>query len=315
MSIFLTIVLVIALLLALGALWTRKLARDAERTVPQRGTILPVTGGDMHFVDKGQGDKGTLVLIHGLAGQLQHFTYAMVDLLKDDYRVIALDRPGCGYSTVSAGDGASLGDQARMIDALLDRLGVEQAVVVGHSLGGAMALRLALDYPQRVAGLALLSPLTQVQPNVPGVFKGGQVSTSWLRRFLAVTIAVPLARLTTDKVLSQVFHPEHCPPDFLDRAGAVLGLRPKAIVTTTSDMAVVDLDMPAQVARYPGELSVPGAILYGADDALLSPDLHGKGMEPFGLALETLPGRGHMIPITAPVDCADFVRRVAATAL
>jgi len=311
MSILLIIVLAIAAVLGLGALWTRKLAIAAVKTVRQRGTILPVVGGDIHFVDKGQGSKGTLVLIHGIAGQLQHFTYAMVDLLKDDYRVIALDRPGCGYSTLTEGDGASLGDQARMIDELLDQLGVDQAVVVGHSLGGAVALRLALDCPGRVARLALLAPLTQVQSEANPVFKGLQITTSWLRHFLAETIAVPMARLSSDKVLAEVFRPDQSPPDFLDRAGAVLGLRPKAFVTSSADLAMVDLEMPAQVARYQNELTVPGAILYGADDALLSPDLHGKTMEPFGLALEILPGRGHMIPITAPQECADFVRRVA----
>jgi len=235
----------------------------------------------------------------------------MVDLLQDDFRVIALDRPGCGYSRVDGGGGASLGEQARMIDALLESLGVERAILVGHSLGGAISLRIALDFPARVSALALLCPLTHVPETTPDAFRGLEISTPWLRRLLAATIAVPMAKLTTEKVLSQVFSPEAFPTDFMDRAGANLGLRPQGYVVAASDMTAVSMDMPAQAVRYEDELKVPGAILFGDQDAALSPKQHGEGMTRYGLSFEALPTRGHMIPITAPQDCADFVRRVA----
>ena len=59
------------------------------------------------------------------------------------------------------------------------------------------------------------------------------------------------------------------------------------------------------------DLRVPGGILFGADDPILSPECQGASMADFGLVYERLAGRGHMIPMTAPDDCADFVRRVA----
>ncbi len=316
MSVVIYVVLGVAVLVMFGALWTRSLAQGAERGVPQAGTLMPVGGGVMHYVDTGPRDGPVLVLIHGIAGQLQHFTYGMVDLLQGDYRVIALDRPGCGYSQLANdGDGASLGDQARMIDALLAGLGVERAVVVGHSLGGAVALRMALDCPDRIGALALLCPLTHTQPDAPDALKGLQISTSWVRRLMGATIAVPIGKMTAGKVLGEVFKPEQCPDDFMDRAGAVLGLRPQAFVTACSDMSAVQLEMPAQAARYEGELTIPGGILYGAEDGTLSPDRHGQSMAQYGLSCETLAGRGHMIPISAPEDCAGFIRRVAAKVL
>lgn len=329
MSVLIYLLIVIALLLLAAAMWTRKLAREAVQTVTQNGSLLPVEGAMMHFVDKGPGnggpgnggageggpgDRRTLVLIHGIAGQLQHFTYAMLELLKDDYRVVVVDRPGCGYSSVNSGDGASLGEQARMIDALLGELGVEHCVVVGHSLGGAVALRMALDFPDRVGALALLCPLTHAQPEAPDALKGLQVSTSWLRRLLGATIAVPIAKLTADRMLAQAFAPEQCPDDFMQRGGAALGLRPAAFVAACSDMSAVHLEMPGQAARYGDGLKAGGGVLYGADDALLLPQVHGQPMTAHGLSCETLPGRGHMIPITAPQECAAFVRRVANSA-
>lgn len=305
----------IALLLSLGAVWTRLLSRKATRSVPRAGALQAVGGGVLHYVDTGPRDGGVIVLIHGLGGQLQHYTYGMVDLLKADFRLIVLDRPGCGYSQVDGNKGASLGDQARMIDELLGHLGVEKAVIVGHSLGGAVALRMALDRPDRVAALALLSPLTNLLTQTPEPFKALQITSVWLRRFLAVTLAVPMAKLATAKVLAQVFDPESCPDDFMLRAGGILGYRPKAFLTTTNDMATVERDMPAQTARYADGLSVTGSILFGANDTTLSPDQHGGAMAAHGLTCETLPGRGHMIPITAPKDCAQFVRKVAQKSL
>ncbi len=309
MTVLIYIAALFALILGGGALWTRVLTGKAMRSVPQVGTVQAVRGGALHYIDTGPRKGGVIVLIHGLAGQLQHYTYGVVDLLGDDFRVIALDRPGCGYSQVDGGGGASLGQQARMIDELLGHLGVERAVIVGHSLGGAVALRMALDGPGRVAGLALLSPLANVLTQTPDTLKGMQISNIWLRRLLAETLAVPMARLATAKVLTQVFDPETCPDDFMVRAGGILGLRPKAFLTTSADMATVQSDMPAQTARYRDELSVPGAILFGDRDSTLSPAQHGQGMEVYGLSCEILPGRGHMIPITAPEACAGFITK------
>ncbi len=314
MSFIVYIILVPVLLLAFAVLWTRQLALGAERSVPMPGRLQPVQGGVMHCIDTGPRDATTLVLIHGLGAQLQHFTYGLVDRLKDEYRVIAVDRPGCGYSTLTNGDGASLGDQARMIDELLASLDVEKAVMVGQSMGGAIALRLALDFPERTSALALLGPLTQPLSEVPEVLKGLQVKPSWLRRFLGATIASLLAKMSTDKLLTAAFHCEPYPKDFEERAGLALTLRPSVFVAACSDLAAVMGEMSAQAARYDTELKAPGGILYGSDDAILSADHHGAGMTAYGLSYEVMQDRGHMIFITLPEDAADFIRRMAAKA-
>ncbi|WP_171100695.1 alpha/beta fold hydrolase [Ruegeria sp. HKCCD7255] len=310
MTILLTTFALIAAFFVAMHIWTRVLTRQGRATVPQLGQIVEVPGGTIHYVERGDPSKSTLVMIHGLSGQLQHFTYALVDELSDDFHILAVDRPGCGYSTRQSADLADLPEQARMIQAFLQAKGVDQVILVGHSLGGAVSLAMALDYPENTTALALLAPLTQQMPETPAVFKPLEIRTGWLRTFIGNTLAVPLARKTAPLVLKDVFAPEPAPADFLERAGGALGLRPSAFITASQDVLGVERSIAALNRRYV-DLSVPGGILFGTDDPVLPSEMHGPPMTQFGLRFEALEGRGHMILITAPDDCARFIREVA----
>lgn len=292
---------------------TRLMASRAEQQVPRAGTLVPVKGGVIHYVEQGPKDAPPLVMIHGLSGVLQHFTYAMADDLAGDFRVIMMDRPGCGYSTRDADGLAAMPEQAAMLNEFLDTIGVRNPVLVGHSLGGAMSLTMALQRPDNIAALALICPATQPQDQIPEVFKPLAVKSEALRRVMGHVLAVPLGWLTMNKVLGEVFAPETPPSDFMHKAGGVLGLRPSSYIGASADVMEAMGSVERVVSRFDDELKVPGAILFGADDAVLSPALHGHAMARYGLDCEEVPGRGHMLPMTAPQECCAFVRRVAAT--
>ena len=314
MFIFLTVLALFGLFLLGMNIWTRRLTRQGLQLVPQMGQIVPVRGGTIHYVEKGDPAKPTIVMIHGLSGQLQHFTYALMDDLANDHHVIAVDRPGCGYSTRENADLALLPEQGRMIHEFLVGKGIDQAVLVGHSLGGAVSLAMALDYPENTTALALLAPLTQRLPATAPVFKPLEIRTEWLRNLIGHTIAVPIARKTAPLVLKDVFAPEPAPADFLSRAGGALGLRPSAFITASQDVIAIETSMSALCQRYL-DLKTPGAVLFGTEDPILSASVHGPAMTPYGLAYEEMQGLGHMIPITAPDACAAFIRKVTQAAL
>lgn len=305
------LVFVIAIVLGLAWLATRLIAAKAARTISEPGQRVAVRGGAIHYVDEGPRDGVPLVLIHGLAGNLRHFTHSLTNLLTDEFRVIVLDRPGTGQSTRDDDDLAALPDQARMIGEFLDKLEIRNPVLVGHSLGGAIALAMALDRPGKVAGLALICPLTQVIAEPPPVFKPLLVGSKWLRRGIGHTVAVPLAALTLSHTLKQVSAPDPVPEDMMVRGGGNKGMRPSGYITASADLIGAKTSMPGVVARYGSGLETPGGVLFGAEDPLLAPDLHGRSMQSFGLSCEELSGRGHMIPITAPQECAAFIRKVA----
>jgi pimeloyl-ACP methyl ester carboxylesterase len=122
----------------------------------------PVDGGELEYEVRGSGEP--VLLIHG-AMLADAFTPLLAQpTLTDHYRLIHYHRRGFAGSCRHAGP-CGMSQQAVDARALLDHLGVYRAHVVGHSYGGAIALQLALDAPERVASLALLEPAGIVAPS------------------------------------------------------------------------------------------------------------------------------------------------------
>ncbi|MCK0715140.1 alpha/beta fold hydrolase [Chromohalobacter sarecensis] len=311
-------VLIFSVLLAVACLlglrhMTHALARDAEARLPPRGGFIDTSGGRLHYVDVGQGPP--LIMIHGLGGQLQHFTYALIEALSNDFRVIAIDRPGSGYSDVTDNERARLPCQARALHEAWRALGVERPLVVGHSMGGAVALTLALEYPQEVAGLALLAPLVAQVSDVPPAMRLLAIRSPRRRRWMAETLAIPLTRVTSRQALAQVFAPEAVPADYATRGGGLLALRPQAFHAASTDLAMLEHELPRQVSRYV-TLGVPLGVIFGAHDGILEPALHIEALQRScpDMLVHVEPEAGHMLPIMRPDVTAAFIRRMAARA-
>jgi pimeloyl-ACP methyl ester carboxylesterase len=294
-------------------LFTVHTVRQVERALPPAGRFVDVPGARLHLVERGKGPA--LLLVHGLAGQLSHFTYGIVDQLAAQYRVVAVDRPGSGYSVRMPGASAALAAQADMLAALIDTLQLGRAVVVGHSLGGALALVLAQRHPGRVAGLALVAPLTHPVQEVAAVFKGLKIAKPWLRTLVAWTLAVPVSIARREEALGILFGPEAAPSDFATRGGGLLALRPSHFIAACADLAAIPDDLTGMVPRY-STMRLPVSILYGRGDGILNPQTQGEALaaELPGAELSLVPG-GHMLPITMPDRVAQFIREAAARAL
>ncbi len=307
--VLLAIPAVFILVAFLFTLWT---ARKVESVLPPQGRFVDVPGARLHIREFDGADAGPpLLLVHGLAGQLAHYTYGVTDRLAGRYRIIAVDRAGSGFSTRAPGTPADLDTQAAMLAALIEHLRLERPLVVGHSLGGALALALALRHPQHVGGLALIAPLTHMQEHVPPVFEGLTIQSPTWRKFVAWTLAIPVSIRNSRAALDQVFGPEAVPADFATRGGGLLGLRPNAFLAASDDLRSLPDCLPRQETRY-GDLQVPVSILYGKDDRILDWRAHGRALADKvpGTRLELIEG-GHMLPITNPDATADFIAAAA----
>jgi pimeloyl-ACP methyl ester carboxylesterase len=194
MSIPLTLIFIIALIVSVLVLFAANTSRKVEATVPPCGQFVEIDGQRLHYIDTG-GTGPAVVLIHGLGGTLWHFTYALVDKLSGEFRVIAVDRPGSGYSARPSDVSARLGVQADTLAKFLRALGLNQPLLVGHSLGGALSLAIALDHPDCAGAVALVAPLTQAQGGLPEPFQGLVINSPVMRKIIAWTLAIPLSIL------------------------------------------------------------------------------------------------------------------------
>ena len=311
----LVLILIVALIVAGLVLFAANTARKVEATVPPCGQFAKIDGQRLHYLDTG-GAGPAIVLIHGLGGTLWNYTYALVDKLSGEFRVIAVDRPGSGYSTRSDDAPARLAAQADTLAKFIRALGLKQPLLVGHSLGGALSLKIALDHPDCAGAVALIAPLTQVQEDVPEPFQGLVINSPLMRKLIAWTLAIPMSIRNAPRLLSIMFGPDAVPADFLTRGGGMLGLRPKSFYNTSSDAVAAMEDMPGMMKRY-GGLTIPLGMLFAKGDLILDYRRQGEAMKQQCPALDLvlLDGHGHMLPLTAPDVTADLIRRVAARQL
>jgi pimeloyl-ACP methyl ester carboxylesterase len=110
-------------------------------------------GHELAYLDSGDGPA--VLFIHGLLGSRRNWTH-LVDTLDGDHRVLAPDLFGHGASAKPMGD-YSLGAHAATLRDLLDHLGVDRVTLVGHSLGGGIAMQFCYLFPERVERLVLVS--------------------------------------------------------------------------------------------------------------------------------------------------------------
>ena len=149
-----SLILLAACLAALWG-WTQHRARShearAEAAFPPEGQIITVQGHPVHAVVMGEGPD--LVLIHGASGNTRDLTFDLAPRLAQDYRVIVLDRPGLGYTPRINRTGATITQQAALLQEAAAQLGADKPIVLGHSYGGAVALAWAVTQPNHIAAL------------------------------------------------------------------------------------------------------------------------------------------------------------------
>ena len=273
-------------------------AKRIEVAHSPSGRLVEFAGGKLHVLELGEAasaDPLPIVLIHGASGNLEDLRLAIGRRLAASRHVILLDRPGHGWSERRGGVAdASPARQAALIAAALDRIGIARFVLLGHSLGGAVASALALAFPTRVAGLVLLAPVTHP-------WKGGLtwynavLSTPVLGPIFAHTIAVPLALLLLKRGVASVFAPQPPPADYVRRAAIRLLLRPAQFLANAQDIAVLKPFVAALAPRY-GEIGIPTVIVTGAVDTTVSPYIHARTIAAAmpHARLIMLAGIGHM---------------------
>lgn len=252
-----------------------------------QGRFVAVPGFEgrrAHVVDAGQGPP--VLLLHGFL----HSSYTWrhtIEALATRHRVLALDLLGCGWSDRGAGD-YSLAGLTRWVAGALDALEVgDLHAVIGNSLGGALALDLALGAPDRVGQVALVSPLAATLP-LPGL----------PFRLLGLPAFEPLFRVTAGnaafarRALSLMAYRRRPVDDEVIHGFAPLE-RPGSLLAATGIAGTLWATSASVEARL-GALTRPALVVWGARDGVL-PLPYGRravGLMP-GARLEVFDDCGH----------------------
>lgn len=170
--------------------------------------IRLASGVSLACIERGPSSGQALVLLHGLSDSCRSFEPLLAEL-PASLRVVVPSLRGHGSSDHPE-HGYEVADFARDVRELLDALALDSAVVAGHSLGGNVALRLALDHPERVRGIALLAAFARFR-NSPAVAElsaaiaalSDPVDGMFIRDFQRATLASPVAPAFFEQVVAE----------------------------------------------------------------------------------------------------------------
>jgi pimeloyl-ACP methyl ester carboxylesterase len=299
--------------LAVSALVNRHLAKKAARDNPPLGQFLDINGVRLHYVERGAGEP--LVLLHGNGSMIQDFeSSGLIDLAAKNYRVIVFDRPGFGHSDRPRNVIWTPAAQAQLINNALQRLGVLQALVLGHSWGASVAVALALKHPELVRGLVLASGY--YYPTARGdVVPLAAPAVPLVGDLLSHTLSPIVSRVMWPLLMAESFGPQSVPKKF-DGFPKEMAARPGQIRASAAESALMIPDAFYFQDQY-ANLKMPVSIIAGEEDRLIDIDeqsgrLHADVVQS---TLHRVPGTGHMVHQTATGTIMSAINEVARDAL
>ncbi|MCH8001171.1 MAG: acetoin dehydrogenase dihydrolipoyllysine-residue acetyltransferase subunit [Proteobacteria bacterium] len=260
--------------------------------------IVEAAGWRLNYRRAGKSAGGSetapIVLVHGFGGDLNTWLFNQPDLA-ETHAVYALDLPGHGRSgkDVGAGDLATL---SGALGAFLDALGIGRAHLVGHSLGGAVALELALGRPEAAASLTLIAS-AGLGPEINGAYIDGFIAAGRRKEMKAV-----LQMLFADpQAVGRDMVEEVLRYKRLDGVEAALRGIAGAVFPGGRQGTVL--------AGRLAELAQPVQVIRGREDRILPP-AQAEGL-PANVAVTMIENAGHMPQMEAAAEVNRLIRKIA----
>jgi pyruvate dehydrogenase E2 component (dihydrolipoamide acetyltransferase) len=254
--------------------------------------VVNVDGRRVRYLRVGTQQGVPVVLIHGFGGDLHNWLFNH-QVLAVNHGVYAVDLLGHGGSQKSVGDG-SIGTLAASVRDFLGVLSVERAHLIGHSLGGAIALSLALDQPRMVQSLTLISP----------VGLGAQINSGFITGLVEAD-----RRSAMKAVLQQLFSD----PELVSREMVMNVLEAKRIdgaaqcLRTIAETCFPGARQQGLLRERLSELSMPAQLIWGKEDRII-PSAQAAGL-PANIAIRVLERTGHMAHMESAKEVNELLQQ------
>jgi pyruvate dehydrogenase E2 component (dihydrolipoamide acetyltransferase) len=254
--------------------------------------VVNVDGRRVRYLRVGTPEGVPVVLIHGFGGDLHNWLFNQ-QVLAATHPVYAVDLLGHGGSQKSVGDG-SIATLAGSVRDLLGVLGVERAHLIGHSLGGAIALSLSLDQPRLVQSLTLIAPAGF----------GTQINSGFIDGLIGAD-----RRNAMKAVLQQLFND----PGLVSREMVMNVLQAKRIDGAVESLRkIAEACFPAarqdgQLRERLGQLTMPVQVIWGKEDRII-PSSQAAGL-PANIGVTVLEHTGHMAHMESAKEVNELLQQ------
>ena len=272
-------------------------------------TTVPLEGGrSLRVLEAGTG--APVVLIHGALGVAEDMQIALFDRLSPQFRVLAPDRPGHGFSVRERFE-ASPFRQAALIRAGLQALGVDRPVLAAHSMGGPVALAYAREWPEEVAGLLLMNTAAYPELRPFEHFMLSPRATPGAGPLMSRAAGATLDPVMLPLIQTYMFSPQEIPGRWAREFPHALVRRPEQMTREGEDFA--DVAALARLAASYRAIPARTIIFAGERDRVVSPNMHARALVQAlpNAELRTFPELGHMLHHFVQDEVAAAVEELA----
>lgn len=282
-----------------------------------KSVVVSVEGVRIHAVDRAsrrraaRASETAVILIHGAGVDHRDWTFDFINRIDRRWRVVAFDRPGFGASERPNGAASALpATQARILRGAAAALGVRQAVVVGHSWGGAVAMAWGVDAPDTTLGVASFAGAVAPWSLANAIKNGRRIQAAARTAFGSGGLQAAAV-----DALSESFSPGHVPKGYFDHMATELSPLSGPTAATMADVSTINGALSLLTPKY-ARFERPVELIYGKEDLILSVQEQGEAaaaLLPMA-RLTVLPGVGHMVHHSSPLSCVNALNRLLAAA-